>query len=385
VLTVSNPLKPLDGIRVIDMTRLAPGPYGTMLLADLGAEVIVVGGGRAGPPVSSFSRGKRFITLDLKTDEGRLALFRLCESADVFIEGFRPGVADRLGAGYAALSASNPRLIYCSLTGYGQSGPRAQEAGHDINYLGYTGVLGSLGPHDGPPQVPLNAIADMAGGGMLAVIGILAALQERHRTGLGQHVDAAMIDGCMSLIAMHFPAWQTAAMPRRGDGWLVGTAPNYRCYECADGGYMAVGSLEPQFFKAMWQTLELGDPPDAMSRSTWPAIERTLEATFRSLPRDAWVARFEGVDACVTPVLAPDEVWQDRQIRSRVHPQHPQEVPAIPRFSRSRVAPAPVDLDDQSVEVLSSIGLTPRDIEAASPPSQRGKQDGLSWPPRFTD
>ncbi|WP_143684776.1 CaiB/BaiF CoA-transferase family protein [Variovorax sp. KK3] len=381
----SNQSKPLDGVRVIDMTRLAPGPYGTMLLADLGAEVIVVGGGRAGPPVSSFSRGKKFISLDLKSEQGQLALVRLCEGADVFIEGFRPGVASRLGAGYEALSASNPRLVYCSLTGYGQTGPRAQEAGHDINYLGYTGVLGSMGPIGGPPQIPLNAIADMAGGGMLAVIGILAALQERQRTGLGQQVDAAMIDGCLSLIAMHFPAWQTPAMPARGDGWLAGAAPNYRCYRCADGGYMAVGSLEPQFFSALWRTLELGEPPDAMSHSAWPAIERTLEATFLTLPRDAWTARFEGVDACVTPVLAPDEVWRDRQVRTRVDPQRPQEVPAIPRFSRSAISPASVDLQDHSVAVLSSIGLTAADIDKASPPSQRGVQDGLAWPPRFTD
>jgi alpha-methylacyl-CoA racemase len=379
-------MKPLEGIRVIDMTRLAPGPYGTMLLADLGAEVIVVGGGRAGPPVSTIARGKQFITLDLKSDEGRLALVRLCDSADVFIEGFRPGVADRLGAGYTTLSASNSRLVYCSLTGYGQTGPRAQEAGHDLNYLASTGVLGALGPADGPPQVPLNAIADMAGGGMLAVIGILAALQERQRSGFGQHVDAAMIDGCMSLIAMHYPAWQTAAMPRRGDGWLVGTAPNYRCYRCADGGYMAVGSLEPQFFGAMWKTLALGDDvPDAMSHSAWPAIERRLEAVFRTLPRDAWVARFEGVDACVTPVLTPDEAWDDVQVRTRLDPARPREVPAVPAFSRSAIAPAPVDLDDRSVEVLSALGFAAMDIDRASPPPQRGVQEGLAWPPRFTD
>ncbi len=385
-MSATKHMKPLEGIRVIDMTRLAPGPYGTMLLADLGAEVIVVGGGRAGPPVSTFARGKQFITLDLKSDEGRLALVRLCDSADVFIEGFRPGVAERLGAGYTTLSASNPRLVYCSLTGYGQTGPRAQEAGHDLNYLGYTGVLGALGPADGPPQVPLNAIADMAGGGMLAVIGILAALQERHRSGFGQHVDAAMIDGCMSLIAMHYPAWQTAAMPRRGDGWLAGTAPNYRCYRCADGGYMAVGSLEPQFFRALWKTLALGEPvPDAMSHSAWPAIERTLEATFRTLPRDAWVARFEGVDACVTPVLSPDEAWQDAQVRTRVDPARPKEVPAVPAFSRSTIAPAPLDLDDHSVEVLAALGFAAMDIDKASPPAQRGVQDGLAWPPRFTD
>ena len=309
--------RPLEGIRIIDLTRLAPGPYGTMLLADLGAEVIVVGGGRAGPPVSSFARGKRFITLDLKTADGQLALARLADSADVLLEGFRPGIADRLGAGYEALSANNPRLVYCSLTGYGQTGPRSQEAGHDINYLGYSGVLGAMGPVGAPPVIPLNAIADMAGGGMLAVIGILAALQERERTGLGQHVDVAMVDGCMSLIAMHFPVWQTEAMPARGDGLLAGNAPFYRCYECADGGHMAVGSLEPQFFRALWATLELGEAPDHMDRRTWPEIERLLDRVFRSESRAHWTARFDGVEACVTAVLLPHEVWDDRQIRTR--------------------------------------------------------------------
>lgn len=271
-----------------------------MLLCDLGAEVIVAGGGRAGPPVSTFARGKTFITLDLKSPEGQAALQLLVRTADVLIEGFRPGVADRLGAGYAAMSAINPRLIYCSLTGYGQSGPRAQDAGHDINYLAYTGVLGSMGPTDGPPALPLNAIADMAGGGMVAVIGILAALHERSRTGQGQHIDAAMVDGCLSLIAMHFPVWGTEAMPGRGDGLIAGNAPFYRCYTCADGGHVAVGSLEPQFFRALWTTLALGDLPDHMDRRTWPDIEARLYAAFRSQTRAHWTALFEGQQACVT-------------------------------------------------------------------------------------
>ncbi|RZL68608.1 MAG: CoA transferase [Variovorax sp.] len=375
--------RPLEGIRILDLTRLAPGPYGTMLLADLGAEVIVVGGGRAGPPVSTFARGKRFITLDLKTEEGRLALARLADTADVFLEGFRPGVADRLGAGYEALSASNPRLVYCSLTGYGQTGPRAQEAGHDINYLGYTGVLGAMGPVDGPPAIPLNAIADMAGGGMLAVIGILAALRERDRTGFGQHVDVAMVDGCMSLIAMHFPVWQTEAMPGRGVGLLAGNAPFYRCYECADGKHMAVGSLEPQFFRALWSTLALGDLPDHMNRQTWPAIEQQLDRAFRSQPRDHWTARFDGVDACVTPVLAPDEVWQDKQIRTRLDSAQVQQVPAMPKFSRSTVGANETRTDDQSVAILSELGFGAAAIEIASPADQRGVQIGLGWPPSF--
>ncbi len=384
-MTTTNSNRPLAGIRVIDLTRLAPGPYGTMLLSDLGAEVIVVGGGRAGPPVSTFARGKTFITLDLKSAEGQTALQRLADTADVLIEGFRPGVADRLGAGYAALSASNPRLIYCSLTGYGQDGPRAQEAGHDINYLAYTGVLGSIGPTDRPPALPLNVIADMAGGGMLAVIGVLAALHERARTGLGQHIDAAMVDGCLSLIAMHFPVWRTDAMPGRGDGLIAGNAPFYRCYECADGGHVAVGSLEPQFFKALWTTLDLGALPDHMDRRTWPDIEKRLDAAFRSQPRDHWAAVFEGKQACVTPVLQPDEVWHDPQISTRAERIGGQfAVPAIPRFSRTPIAPVANDTCDRSVEVLTSIGLNEKQIAVASPAHERGQEIGLGWPPAFT-
>ncbi len=255
---------PLTGVRVIDMSRNAPGPYCTMLLADLGAEVIVVGGGRAGPPVSSFARGKRFITLDLKAEEGRRALGRLVETADVFVESFRPGVAERLGAGYDALSASNPGLVYCSLTGYGQSGPLAQEAGHDLNYLALSGILGAIGPDDRPPTAPLNLMADFAGGSFVATIGILAALFERVSSGKGQHIDAAMIDGCMSLMTMHYAVWNSKAMPSRGRGLLAGSAPYYRCYRTSDGRYVSVGALEPQFFAALWADLGEGPAPDQM-------------------------------------------------------------------------------------------------------------------------
>ncbi|MGE4324574.1 MAG: CaiB/BaiF CoA transferase family protein, partial [Pseudodonghicola sp.] len=198
-MTTSSP-RPLTGIRVIDLSRLAPGPYATMLLADMGAEVITVGAGGDAGVAPVFARGKTLIRLDLKQDSGRRALHRLVATADVVMEGFRPGVADRLGAGYAELSAINPALVYCSLTGYGQDGPRAQEAGHDINYLAAAGVLGALGPADAPPTVPLNLIADFAGGSLFAVAGILAALVARQATGRGRHVDAAMMDGCLSMM-----------------------------------------------------------------------------------------------------------------------------------------------------------------------------------------
>ena len=374
---------PLAGVRVLDMSRLAPGPYCTMLLADLGAEVIVVTGGRAGAPVSSFARGKRFVALDLKAEAGRAALHRLAATVDVFVESFRPSVCARLGAGYDELSRINPSLIYCSLTGYGQDGPLAQEAGHDIDYLALTGILGAIGPHDRPPTAPLNIVADFAAGGLTAVTGILAALFERVSSGKGQHVDAAMIDGCMSLMAMHYPVWGQPVMPERGRGWLAGSAPYYRCYPCADGGHVAVGSLEPQFFAALWRELGEGEPPDQMDMRLWPQIERTFATAFASQPRDYWSARFLGRDVCVFPVLSPAEVWQHPHIRARFPDAGPDNVPAIPRLSRTPVRPRALDQRDQSEAILAEAGLEPEQIALASPAGERANAGWSGWPPRF--
>lgn len=376
---------PLTGVRVIDMSRNAPGPYCTMLLADLGAEVIVIGGGRAGPPVSSFSRGKRFISLDLKADEGKRALARLVETADVFVESFRPGVAERLGAGYEALSASNPGLVYCSLTGYGQSGPLAQEAGHDLNYLALSGILGAIGPHDRPPTAPLNLMADFAGGSLFATIGILAALFERAASGKGQHIDAAMIDGCMSLMAMHYPVWNTKVMPARGTGLLAGSAPYYRCYQTSDGRYVTVGALEPQFFAALWADLGAGEPPDQMDVRQWPLIEQTFAKAFEGQSRDAWTDRFKGRDVCVFPVLDPSEVWEHEHIKARFAGASAQSVPPIPVFSRTPLVTPGTDTVDRSTEILSSVGFSAEEIERASPAKERQRQAGQVWPPTLQD
>lgn len=373
----------LTGVRVIDMTRLAPGPYCTMLLADLGADVIVVGGGRSGLPIKEFAGGKKHVSLDLKKAEGRGALHALVRNADVFIEGFRPGVAGRIGAGYAELAALNPKLVYCSLTGYGQDGPRAQEAGHDINYAAITGVLGSIGPADRPPTAPLNIIADFAGGSMLAALGILAALLERRESGKGQYIDAAMIDGCLSLMAMHFPLWGTQTMPGRGDGLIAGNVPFYRCYVCGDGKYVSVGALERAFFVALWQGLELGEPPDHMDTANWPLIEKTLTEKFLSKTRDEWSKIFAGSDACVAPVLAPDEVWADPQISHRHPKAGPQSVPAIPRMSKTPSCGNAIDLADRSWEVLQEVGLSDSEIDAAIPDDTAAAVSGLVWPPKL--
>jgi alpha-methylacyl-CoA racemase len=378
-----RPRLPLAGVRVLDMSRLAPGPYCTMLLADLGAEVIVVTGGRAGVPVSTFSRGKRFVALDLKAAEGRAGLQKLAASVDVFVESFRPGVSARLGAGYEELSRINPGLIYCSLTGYGQDGPLAQEAGHDINYLALTGVLGAIGPHDRPPTAPLNVIADFAAGGLTAVVGILAALFERVSSGKGQHIDAAMIDGCMSLMAMHYPVWGQTVMPERGRGWLAGSAPYYRCYACNDGRFVAVGALEPQFFAALWKDIGAGDPPDQMDLRAWPRIEEIFAAAFKAQPRDYWARRYAGLDVCVFPVLGPDEVWAHPHIKARFPEATADNVPAIPRFSRTPLRPLPCDESDQSDAILAEAGLRSDEIALASPAKERASKGWSGWPPRF--
>lgn len=376
--------RPLSGVRIIDMSRLAPGPYCTMLLADLGAEVIVVGGGRAGLPVSSFSRGKHFIALDLKAEEGRQALQRLADTADVFVESFRPGVAERLGAGYQALSERNPKLIYCSLTGYGQTGPLAQEAGHDINYLALTGILGAIGPEDGMPTAPLNLMADFAAGSFLATIGILAALHERTVSGKGQHIDAAMVDGCLSLMAMHAPVWGSDVMPARGRGWLAGSAPYYRCYRCLDGKYVSVGALEPQFFAALWQDLGAGAVPDQMDMRLWPAIEETFSQAFAARPRDEWARRYQGKDVCVFPVLTPAETWQHEHVRTRFPDARADSVPPIPGFSRTPLATPAIDTSDKSFDILTAAGLSAEQIERASPAEERARQLGSGWPPELT-
>jgi len=376
-----RPSGPLAGVRVIDLSRLAPGPYCTMLLADLGAEVIVVGGGRSGLPVTELSRGKTFISLDLKNAAGKDAMHRLVKTADVLIEGFRPGVADRIGAGYAELQAINPRLVYCSMTGYGQSGPRSQEAGHDINYLGLSGLLGAVGPKNEVSYPPLNLLADFGAGGLLAAFGIVTALFEARASGRGQHVDAAMVDGCMSMMAMHYPVWNTPVMPGRGDGLITGNVPFYRCYFCADGRQVSVGALELAFFRALWTILDLGDIPDHMDKAMWPFIEQTLEETFRAHPRSYWSDLFAGSDACVAPVLSPDEVWQEPHNKARHPDASHTQVPAIPRFSRTPSLPRVLDRSDRSREVLKSVAMSDADIAQAVPSDLASAVEGLSWPP----
>lgn len=372
---------PLAGVRVLDMTRLAPGPYGSMLLADLGAEVIVIGGGRSGLPVPALSRGKQFITLDLKSNEGQAALHHLVADADVLLEGFRPGVAERIGAGYEELRQLNPQLVYCSLTGYGQTGTLAQRAGHDINYAAMAGALGTFGPVDGPPVPPLNLLADFAGGGMLAVIGIMSALIERQKSGIGQHIDAAMVDGVMSMMGMNFSDWHHPTLPRRGHGIVSGAAPFYRCYPCADGRWVAVGALEDAFFANLWNELDLGEVvPNHWDPATWPTIEQRLRETFVTRDMQEWADQFAGVDACVTPVLEPHELAATPHIRER-HPNFtPTNVPTVPRLSRTPPIPGSIDISDVTAKVLLDRDVDPELAQSAAAAAHEAAT-GLSWPP----
>ncbi|MDB5842629.1 MAG: mcr, partial [Herminiimonas sp.] len=266
---------------------------------------------------------------------------------------------------------------------YGKSGQRSNEACHDINYIAISGGLGATGPADRPPYPPLNLLADFGGGGLLAAFGIVGALYERSRSGKGQQVDAAMIDGCISMMAMHFPDWGKEVLPERGVGLISGSAPYYRCYECADGRYISVGSLEQAFFDALWRTVGEGERPDHMDVANWPAIEAHLTQVFRSKTRDQWTARFEGIDACVAPVLTPDEVWNEPQVRARHPGSGNDSVPAVPLFSRTRLRPAALDMTDRTTEILEELGLGKEEIAAARGPEAANPITGLSWPPQM--
>jgi alpha-methylacyl-CoA racemase len=357
---------PLTGVRVLELAGLGPGPYCAMLLADLGADVVRVDrpGPSAGDPrLALLHRGRRSVVLDLKSPGDLATLLALADAADVLLEGYRPGVAERLGAGPDVCLARNPRLVYARMTGWGQTGPLATTAGHDIGYIARTGALGMLGRADGPPQPPSNLLGDFGGGGMLLAFGICAALFERATSGTGQVVDAAIVDGTASLLAMHWMHRASGLLQdHRGVNLLDGGAPFYDVYETSDGGWLAVGALEPQFYAALVAGLGLDDLPDRDDPASWPALRTAFAARFRTRTRGAWEAVFAGTDACVEPVLSMGEALQDDQLSSRgtyVAPDgHPQPAP-VPRFSRTPGAlglppPAPGEHTD---EVLHDWGV----------------------------
>lgn len=310
---------PLVGIRVVEFTGIGPGPHAGMLLADMGAEVLRIDreGGNGWPnPVND--RGRAVLTIDIRSDEGRKACLDALSCADVLIEGFRPGVMERLGLGPETVHEINPRLVYGRMTGWGQDGPMAMQAGHDINYIGLAGALSPMGLPGQAAAVPLNLVGDFGGGSMFLAFGIVAALLERERSGLGQVVDAAIVDGVGTLMSF-FDGLQGDGLLSldREANLLGGAAPFYRSYLCADGREMSVGPLEPQFFAEMIRLLEMPEYADGQKRERWADLGLALTRKFASQDQAHWVALFEGSDACVMPVLTLDEAKAHPQIGGR--------------------------------------------------------------------
>ncbi|MFD3422009.1 CaiB/BaiF CoA transferase family protein [Streptomyces decoyicus] len=381
----------MHGLRVLELAAIGPAPYACMMLADLGAEVIRVdrpGQDRAFAAWHRIlDRGRRPVALDLKDPAGTGLLLRLVDGADVLVEGFRPGVAERLGVGPAVCRARNPALVYGRMTGWGQDGPLAQAPGHDINYIGLTGVLHAIGPAGGAPVPPVNLLGDFGGGGMLLVAGILAALFERSRSGLGQVVDAAIVDGTASLAGMLLAMAQAGQWRAdRGGNLLDGGAPFYAVYTCADGGYVAVGALEERFYTALLAGLGLAADrlPDRDDPANWPALRREFADRFATRTRAEWTAAFDGTQACVTPVLSLREAAGHPHHRARgtflPTDEGVQPAPA-PRFGRTPAGPDPAAApgpgpgpeaasDGQAPRSLAHWGLTEAEsarLSAAEP------------------
>jgi crotonobetainyl-CoA:carnitine CoA-transferase CaiB-like acyl-CoA transferase len=382
----------LEGIKIIDLTRLGPGPYCTMLLADMGADVIKIeaGGGRAAQMIQTMEdetaerrrvfnpegRNKRSIVLNLKMDEAREVFYKLVKAADVVVEEFRPGVLKRLGVDYETISKINPGVILCSITGYGQDGPYAQVPGHDINYISIGGAQSMIGPRNGPPVTAFNLIGDYSGGSMQAALGITLALLARERTGKGQHVDVSMTDGVVSL--MHGEAagyFDTGRIPTRGDLLVIGGAPFYGVYETKDGKYVSIGALEPWFYSNLCELLDRPDLlPYEWDITKWDELSREFVDIFKTKTRGEWVELLRTKDVCVAPVYTVDEVFDDPQVLHRkmlVELNHPTlgkvkqvgigiKMSDTPGQVKS-VAPKPGEHTD---DILGSVGYNDKGIAA---------------------
>lgn len=368
---------PLEGVKIIEMAGIGPAPFAAMLLADMGADVVRIERPTASdlgvtipPRFDVYNRNKRSIVVDLKSEAGLAAALRMVGEADILIEGFRPGVMERLGLGPAVCLGANPALVYGRMTGWGQDGVLSHTAGHDLNYIALTGALHAIGPRDGDPTVPLNLVGDLGGGALYLAMGVLAGLVNARVSGRGQVVDAAIVDGTASMMSMFHALRQMGAWAdRRGENLLDGGAHFYGVYETRDGGHVSVAAIEGRFYRELIQRLGLAgeDLPSQHDRRHWPAMRERFAALFRTRTRDEWTAVFEGSDACFAPVLDLEEagahpVAADRGMFDTLDGVL-QPKPA-PRFSRTpgalnRSAPAPGDGDR---EALRDWGFSEPDI-----------------------
>jgi len=369
---------PLAGVKVLEIAALGPAPFASMMLADMGAEVLrvdraerVVSGEHGGPPpLDLLSRGRRSVGLDLKHREGVDLLLKLVESADVLLEGFRPGVMERLGVGPGVCLARNPRIVYGRMTGWGQEGPLAQAAGHDINYIALAGALEPIGRRDDKPLPPLNLVGDFGGGGMLLAYGIACALIERGHSGKGQVVDAAMVDGAAVLMTFFHAAQQAGWWkPERGTNLLDGGAPFYDTYETSDGKYISIGAIEAKFFAELLAQLGLPSEvfPDQMDRSHWEEQRARFSAVFKTRTRDAWCELLEGTDVCFAPVLSLTEAHEHAHLRARgtfVEVAGARQPAPAPRFSRTpcRISAPPPHAGQHTDEALADWGIPAAEI-----------------------
>jgi alpha-methylacyl-CoA racemase len=365
---------PLAGVRILELAGIGPGPFAAMLLADMGAEVVRVdraqavreGGGPA--PADPLLRGRRSIAVDLKSPDGVEALLGMVASADALIEGFRPGVTERMGLGPEVCLSRNPRLVYGRMTGWGQEGPYASTAGHDINYIALAGALEAVGRNGQPPTPPLNLVGDFGGGAMFLAFGVVCGILEARTTGQGQVVDAAMVDGAAALMSM-FYGMKAMGMwgPERGTNLLDSGAHFYDVYECADGGYVSIGSIEPQFYAELLRLTGLeeawdGDLPSQHDRSQWPALKERLAAIFRTRTRDEWCATMEGTDVCFAPVLSLDEAHEHPHMAARgtfTEVAGIRQPAPAPRFSRTpgAIERPPSSPGQHTDEVLADWGF----------------------------
>jgi alpha-methylacyl-CoA racemase len=364
---------PLQGIRIVELAGIGPGPFCAMMLADMGAEVLRIDRAQnvtperpKTPSLDLLNRGRRSVGVDLKHPEGVELVLRLLERADALIEGFRPGVMERLGLGPDVCLGRNPRLVYGRMTGWGQEGPLAHAAGHDINYIGLAGALDPIGRAGGPPVPPLNLVGDFGGGGMLLAYGIACALVERQRSGKGQVVDAAMVDGAAALMTIFHGMRQAGYWSdERGTNLLDSGAPFYDVYETKDAKWVSIGSIEPQFYRELLRLtgLEGEELPRQGDRAGWDATKRRLAQVFRAKTRDEWCAIMEGSDVCFAPVLSMGEAPQHPHNRARGTFVEvagvPQPGPA-PRFGRTppEIARPPAWPGEHTDEALADWGVS---------------------------